>query len=274
MAESLPAIEVDTLSDAGNSAYEDGYSTASTSLAASVLDYVHENGRRYHSYRKGQYPLPNDEEEQDRLDLMHHLFLLLLSGKLFASPFDPDNKRILDIGTGTGIWAIDVGDEYPNAQIIGTDLSPIQPIWTPPNVTFYVDDAESAWTFRPDEAFDMIHGRQLSGGIQDWDKLIRQSYDNLKPGGWLEFQEAEALALSDDDSTERATNTMEFIRLMNDASEKIGKAVSCAHGIKDRMIKTGFVDVQERIKKVGLIPWLGSILIPFAACGRAANSDS
>lgn len=34
---------------------------------------------------------------------------------------------MLDLGTGTGIWAIDFADEYPSANVIGTDLSPIQP---------------------------------------------------------------------------------------------------------------------------------------------------
>jgi methylase of polypeptide subunit release factors len=33
---------------------------------------------------------------------------------------------VLDIGTGTGIWAIDFADEHPEAEVIGTDLSPIQ----------------------------------------------------------------------------------------------------------------------------------------------------
>lgn len=36
-----------------------------------------------------------------------------------------------------------VGDQYPAANILGMDLSPIQPEWVPPNVQFVVDDVES-----------------------------------------------------------------------------------------------------------------------------------
>lgn len=36
---------------------------------------------------------------------------------------------MLDIGTGTGLWAIEMADLFPNATVIGTDLSPVQPNW-------------------------------------------------------------------------------------------------------------------------------------------------
>lgn len=44
-------------------------------------------------------------------DLQHHLFALTLDGKLFQAPVrkDANVQRILDVGTGTGIWAMDVG---------------------------------------------------------------------------------------------------------------------------------------------------------------------
>jgi methylase of polypeptide subunit release factors len=72
--------------------------------------------------------------EQDRLDLLHHLFLMMLDGKLYMSPTVTPPERVLDLGTGTGIWALDYGDENPGSEVIGTDLSPIQPSWVPPNV--------------------------------------------------------------------------------------------------------------------------------------------
>jgi glucose dehydrogenase len=120
-----PPIEPDSASqtDDSDSAYGDNSDTASytTSLMSEVKNYKYENNRRYHSYREGAYVLPNDEAEQDRQDLLHHVRNLTLGGQLFLAPLK-DPIRALDIGTGTGIWAIDFGDEFPNCEVIGTDL--------------------------------------------------------------------------------------------------------------------------------------------------------
>lgn len=91
--------------------------------------------------------MPTDETEQDRyvdespaetsadihsLDLHHEVFRLAWNDHLHEAPINGPH-RILDVGTGTGIWAVDMAEKYPMAEVIGTDLSPIQPIWVPPN---------------------------------------------------------------------------------------------------------------------------------------------
>jgi hypothetical protein len=42
-------------------------------------------------------------------DLQHHLFLLSFGGKLFFAPVKQQIHNCLDVGTGTGIWAMDFG---------------------------------------------------------------------------------------------------------------------------------------------------------------------
>ena len=80
---------------------------------------------------------------------------------------------------------------FPNAEIIGTDLSPGQPQWVPPNVRFEIDDCREEWTF-PKDHFDFIHIRTLAGAISDWPALLKQCYTHLKPGGKLEIAEGRA----------------------------------------------------------------------------------
>lgn len=248
--QSVLHLEPDTNSNSDSDSAFGGTSTASTSLASSILNYEYSNGRRYHGFRSGSYVLPNDEQEQDRLDLLHHIFLLILGGKLYDAPIHPPPRRVLDIGTGTGIWAIDFADENPGSEVIGTDLSPIQPTWIPPNAKFYIDDAESEWVYSDTEHFDFIHVRTLSGGITDWDKLIRQSYTHLAPGGWLEFQEPLALCESDDGTLANAVDVRHWQELCGDAARAFKKDICVADSLKQRMIDAGFVDVHEKVVKV------------------------
>ena len=72
--------------------------------------------------------MPNDEAEQDRLDMQHHSFLLVSRGELYRAPLTKV-ERALDVGCGTGKWAMDFADMHPDADVIATDLSPIQPDW-------------------------------------------------------------------------------------------------------------------------------------------------
>lgn len=232
---------------------------------------MYENGRRYHAYRSGQYVLPNDDAEQERLDLQHHIWRLLVQGALYTAPLhipQPGERststssgststsgsdfRILDLGCGTGIWAIDMADQFPRASVFGVDLSPIQPEWVPGNCRFHVDDYEDEWTYRDDEAFDYIHGRALSGTVANdaWPNFYRQVRQNLKPGGWCEMQEYDAWIFSDDDSYERAPWTREWVEKLDEASTMFGKTINVARKHKQWMIDAGFEDVEEKTIRV------------------------
>ncbi|OLN85772.1 hypothetical protein CCHL11_07789 [Colletotrichum chlorophyti] len=137
-------------------------------------DYMYENGRRYHRFREGQYNFPNDEAEQEREDMKHAMLKLLCNQKLHFAPIGDSPQQILDIGTGTGAWAIEMGDHYPGATVLGVDLSPIQRGWVPPNVKFEVDDVESEWLC-PRNHFDYIHARHTVMAIKDWKSPFRRS---------------------------------------------------------------------------------------------------
>jgi trans-aconitate methyltransferase len=184
---------------------------------------------------------------------MHHLFKLLSGGDLFRAPFARDHTpptRILDIGTGTAEWAIEMAEDFPTTTVLGTDLSPIQPSWAPPNCRFFIDDAESDWTFSPAEPFDYIHARSLGGGIADWPRLLRQAFTHLKPGGWFEAQEFQTLVLSDDETHTRATSILDWQDQLNSASEQFGKPMNVAPRLEEWLGDAGFVNVQDDIYKV------------------------
>ncbi|KMU92448.1 UMTA [Coccidioides immitis H538.4] len=209
------------------------------SLTESVFDYEYENGRRYHAYHAGEYPLPNDEKEQDRLDMQHHLYTLLYDGDIYRAPISKDIKYALDIGCGTGIWAIEFADKFPNTEVIATDLSAIQPGFVPENLQFEVDDAEDEWQFS--HTFDYIHLGTLAGSIADWPRLLQQAYDNLAPG--------------DDDSLPPDSAYAQFQTLLADAARKFGKELNLAARFREMVEEAGFVNVVDERRKAPLSPW-------------------
>ena len=112
VAQAQASITVDSASDLDGASVSDaGYETdslrsGSTSISSSVRDYMFENGRRYHRFREGAYNFPNDESEQERED-MKHAMVLNLCQTLHFSPLGDSPGDVLDLGTGTGAWAID-----------------------------------------------------------------------------------------------------------------------------------------------------------------------
>ncbi|KAL0930386.1 methyltransferase domain-containing protein [Colletotrichum truncatum] len=241
-------VEPDDFND-NDSSLGDDATSSTASMNSSILDYRRENGRTYHRFRDGKYHFPNDEAENDRLDLQHHIFYLSFDGRLGLSPpneADAKVGRVLDLGTGTGIWAMDYGDEHPGAEVIGVDLSPTQPELTlcsvPPNVKFEIDDIEDSWTYS--QPFDYIHSRMMNASVSKWEEYLGQAYANLNPGGWLELQEFN-LPLSDDDTLKPEHSLYQSMAYLGEAAAKLNHAFIDLNALKPMMEAAGFVDVME-----------------------------
>ncbi|KAF2720371.1 S-adenosyl-L-methionine-dependent methyltransferase [Polychaeton citri CBS 116435] len=214
-------------------------------MSDSIYNYRREHGRTYHAYKDGKYIFPNDDRESDRLDLQHHLFNITFDNRLYHAPVNTNTVRhCLDVGTGTGIWAMDFADQFPSCNVIGTDLSPTQPSFVPPNCSFLIDDMEDEWAFQ--DKFDLIHGRLLAGCLADWDNFFRQAYENLAPGGWLELQDY-GLPVRSFDGTHAGTNIHLWGELLCAAAKQLGRPMgSDACDLYARkMREAGFVDVHE-----------------------------
>ncbi|QGI69122.1 hypothetical protein CEK26_013079 [Fusarium fujikuroi] len=99
-----------------------------------------------------------------------------------------------------------MADEYPSAEVLGTDISAVQPAFVPLNCSFQIEDAQLDWTFKPDE-FDFIHIRYLYGAIDDWKKLYRQAFAHVRPGGWVESLEIDIETHSENPRIEKGRRT-------------------------------------------------------------------
>lgn len=167
-----------------------------------------------------------------------------MGGQLYFSPLR-DPKHILDVGTGTGIWATDMGDLFPSAQIEATDLSPIQPSSVPENVHFLIEDADEDWVVNPNH-YDYIHTRVLLGCFSNFEKIIQKGFLHTKPGGYMESQEIMNKYYCDDGTMPEDWALNDWGKRLHDAAEESGRSLRIANKLKDWYIAAGFVDVHEK----------------------------
>ncbi|KAI8631077.1 S-adenosyl-L-methionine-dependent methyltransferase [Xylariaceae sp. FL1651] len=223
------------------------------SLDTFMNRHLWEGGRRYHAYREGRYSLPNDEIEQQREELMHILVMDILSHQLYLAPMAETPKKVMDLATGTGLWAIEMGDRYPDATILGIDLSPIQPTSVPPNVSFQIDDVEDTWVH--DNDYDFIHMRESSGYMRSTPTVIQSALAHLKPGGWFELQEFHWIAEKEDGTIDPKIPVNTYMDYMIEVGRAEGRYIPIVPTIGELMEQAGFVDIEKKTFRVPYGTW-------------------
>ncbi|KAF5011136.1 hypothetical protein FDECE_2744 [Fusarium decemcellulare] len=250
--------------DDDDSALDPDSAETTASITSSILQYRTIHGRTFHSERgDAQYWAANDEQNSDSLDIGHHFQTILNDGKIFSAPLKEDVQKVIDIGTGTGSLAggmltlgSDFADEYPNAQVIGTDISPIQPTWVPPNLTFEIEDCTVPWTLEPN-SIDFIHMCYLFGSISDWKALFGEAYKACKPGGWVESCECSPKMESDDGTVKDGSAMNEWGKLFVQGAKMIRRSFTVLEEeIQEKyMREAGFADIQVKNIKVPIGGW-------------------
>ena len=145
------------------------------------------------------YLLGRDYRASARLALQHHLLLETTGYYLHPSiPSAKEQLAIADIGTGTGVWLLELHKHLPHppAYMCGLDISGDQfprPEWIPSDIRFREHDAFDP-AGPPDDllgAFDIVHIGFFVGVIKNNNptKILNYCHKLLKPGGHLQWDD-------------------------------------------------------------------------------------
>ncbi|KAF8072136.1 S-adenosyl-L-methionine-dependent methyltransferase [Lyophyllum atratum] len=157
-------------------------------------------------------PLPTDAMEWKRLDDMHEAMNVYFGHKLSDAPIPNDITQILEIGCGSGAWAIQAAQTYPHAIVTAVDLSPLPDRPIPDNIKFQKLDITQALPFPP-ASFDVVHARYLFLHLSNWENVLQRVSSLLKPGGWLLLEDIDHMLFQENGEVNVGPNIQEFYRI-------------------------------------------------------------
>ncbi|PVF99487.1 S-adenosyl-L-methionine-dependent methyltransferase [Serendipita vermifera] len=172
-----------------------------------IANFVQEIGGRTYNSRSDLYLLPSDPEEWNRLRRQHEVLKIGMGGRypdsdlvhtILAST-DGSTKSILDIGCGTGIWAVEMATEFPHSTVLGVDLAPcpLDSTTTPDNFHFELDNIDLGLVHFFNR-FDYVQIRGISMGLSDSRRIVDEALQCLHPGGLLLIGEFSWTVYDDD----------------------------------------------------------------------------
>ncbi|KAG9048513.1 hypothetical protein FS837_012703 [Tulasnella sp. UAMH 9824] len=137
--------------------------------------------------------LPADVAEHGRLDLQHEMLKKQRGGLFYApqaikralAPREDSQPSVLDVGSGSGSWVIEMGRLFPHAEVVGLDLAPANLSSTPPpNCRFECDDANLGLLHHKG-CFDVVNASCVTQGlgITNYRKFMDEVVEILRPGG-------------------------------------------------------------------------------------------
>ena len=143
----------------------------------------------------------NNDEELLRLTIQDHATTHLMGGVLPEQPDPSIFRSVLDVGCGTGGWAIELAQQYPTIQVVGIDISErmiryaqqrAEEAGVADRVTFQIMDALQGLAFR-EHSFDLVNERASSGYVRtwEWQKFLEELQRVARPSGVVRITEGE-----------------------------------------------------------------------------------
>ncbi|GHO60384.1 class I SAM-dependent methyltransferase [Ktedonobacter robiniae] len=200
------------------------------------------------------YLLPKDAQEQNRLNFQHRCLYSAI-GNHYLVPLPPDVTTILDVGTGTGIWPVEMANLFPQAHIVGVDLSAASLEYTSSSsYTFCLADVLKGLPF-PHQQFDYVHQRLLVAALPatHWPSVIQELVRVTRPGGWIELLEIGV-------TIQRAgPETAHLLTWMGERSRERGFDMGLMPRLGEMLAQQGLEAIESHDIPVPLGEWAGHI---------------
>jgi len=188
-------------------------------------------------------------QEVKRLDDMHEGYKKFLDHELSFAPLrECQPKKILELGTGSGAWAIQAANEFPNAEVLAVDLSPLPSRPLPPNMKFQILNILDPLPFEP-ETFDIIHERLVFMHLPKPEQVISRVIPLLKPGGWLLMQYLDS-DLRAEDGSDLGPATRVWLDRYDDLLR--GRGTESPTRISDNIITASGLFSEINVKKIDI----------------------
>jgi ubiquinone/menaquinone biosynthesis C-methylase UbiE len=199
------------------------------------------------------YLLPKDAQEDQRLNYQHYVLYKTISNHYLAPLTPATTTTILDVGTGTGIWPVEMSSLFPQARIIGVDVvlnSLPRPL--PPACLFVQANILQGLPF-PDQQFTYTHQRLLVAAIPalQWPRVVHELVRVTRPGGWIELLEI------GDTIQNAGPATRKLLTWMTNISSGLGFEMEVLQHLGDLLKQAGCQDVESQDIPVPLGNWAG-----------------
>ncbi|KAJ7219561.1 S-adenosyl-L-methionine-dependent methyltransferase [Mycena pura] len=212
--------------------------------------------REYQAYPGAKYILPTDDAERQR---QHKTLKSMFGNRILFAPVELDeNDKVLDVGTGPGLWVLDLAASVDSStQMIGVDIETrLFPASPPKNIQFRVESVTNLpaeWS----NTFSLVHQRLLVVALQvpQWPTALSEIYRVLRPNGWVQI--AESTPWHDDIEYPAWPCLAKLAALYRAVARSRNLYVDCAYDMPKMLEAAGFIDVRSESRMQCMGKWAG-----------------
>ncbi|KAJ7172243.1 S-adenosyl-L-methionine-dependent methyltransferase [Mycena filopes] len=231
-----------------------------TKFPATDIVSISHNPRTYQAFPGSKYALPSDEIERQRLVLQHKTLRTIFGDKILFAPVTlGKDDKVLDVGTGSGVWILDLATSVDSSvSMTGVDIEPrLFPPSPPKNFDFRIESVTNlpeAWS----NTFSLVHQRLLILALQfpEWPVAIQEIYRVLRPDGWIQIDESTPWYEAEYPGKPCMEKLTALYRCVARARNLY---VDCTDDIPAMLAQAGFVDIRSEVGVQKMGKWAGEV---------------